>query len=79
VFNNGLIEHIPIISEGVVDTIGAGDALFSISSLFAYQNALPEVIGFIGNIAGNIACSYPGNKYHVTKDKITEYIETIYE
>lgn len=79
VFNNGIIKSIPIISEGVVDTIGAGDALFAISSLFAYQNAAPEIIGFMGNIAGNIACNYPGNKYHVTKEKVMDYIKNIYE
>lgn len=79
VYNNGKVESIPIISENVVDTIGAGDALFAISSLFAYKNASPDVIGLIGNIAGNIACSYPGNKSHITKNKMLQYINKIYE
>jgi bifunctional ADP-heptose synthase (sugar kinase/adenylyltransferase) len=81
VFNNRKIEDIPFLktSEKIVDSIGAGDALFSISSLIAYQNAPPEVIGFIGNLAGNIACSYPGNKYHVTKDKLLNNIKNIYD
>jgi bifunctional ADP-heptose synthase (sugar kinase/adenylyltransferase) len=81
VFNNRKIEDVPFLKtqEKVVDPIGAGDALFSISSLVAYQNAPPEVIGFIGNLAGNIACSYPGNKYHVTKSKLLDNIDIIYD
>jgi len=81
VFNNGEIKNIPFLKtpEKVIDSIGAGDALFSISSLIAYQNAPPEVIGFIGNLAGNIACSYPGNKYHVTKNRLLNNIKGIYD
>ena len=81
VFNNRNIESIPFLktSEKVIDSIGAGDALFAISSLIAYQNASPEVIGFVGNLAGNIACSYPGNKFHVSKNHLLDNIRVIYD
>jgi bifunctional ADP-heptose synthase (sugar kinase/adenylyltransferase) len=81
VFNNRNIKSIPFLEtkEKFVDSIGAGDALFSISSLIAYQKAPPEVIGFIGNLAGNIACSYPGNRYYVKKKNLLRNIDYIYD
>jgi len=81
VFKDNGIKHIPVlpISKNIIDETGAGDAFFAISSPIAFFDAPSEIIGFMGNLAGNITCSYFGNKYYVTKDKLLKSIESIYE
>lgn len=59
------------------DTIGAGDAVFSITSLFSYCN-YDELIPFIANCVGGIAVSYLGNRENITKEKLLKFIEEVY-
>ena len=59
------------------DTVGAGDAVFSITSLFAYRN-YDSVIPFIANCVGGIAVSYMGNKESITKESLLEFIQQAY-
>ncbi|MBN2459212.1 hypothetical protein JXB28_02915 [Candidatus Woesearchaeota archaeon] len=64
---------VPVLTSSVKDTVGAGDALFALTSLFAYSQAHPEMIPFIGNCAGGIAANIMGNKESVTRDKLLEF------
>jgi bifunctional ADP-heptose synthase (sugar kinase/adenylyltransferase) len=77
VLNDKIIKF-PAFSKKIVDTIGAGDAFLSITSPLAYINSPPEIIAFLGNIAGAIACSYPCNKENLTKSKVKEFTKDIY-
>jgi sugar/nucleoside kinase (ribokinase family) len=70
VYKDKKIIHTPAYARDIVDTVGAGDAYFALTSPLAYLNAPADVIGNVGNIAGAIACSYPGNKEHVTKERL---------
>lgn len=63
----------PVFISSVKDTVGAGDALFAITSLFAYSKAEPELIPFIGNCAGGIAANIMGNKESITKEKLLSF------
>lgn len=65
---------IPILTSGIVDTVGAGDAFLSLSSLVASLGAGPEVIGVVGNLAGGMATKYLGNKK--TTDRV-EYLKAL--
>ena len=78
VFKDNKLVTVPAFAKDIVDTVGAGDAYLAITSPLAYLNAPIDVIGFIGNVAGAIACSYPGNKEHVTKQRIFDFIKEIY-
>jgi bifunctional ADP-heptose synthase (sugar kinase/adenylyltransferase) len=78
-FRNKEIIQVPAFAEKVVDTVGAGDAYFSLTSPLAYTQTPLEVIGFIGNVAGAIACTYPGNKEHVTRQGLEQFIKEIYD
>lgn len=80
IYKNDKIIRIPafIDKRDVIDTVGAGDIFLSITSLLAYSDAPPEIIGFIGNCAGGFACLYPGNKKYLTKDGLYRYIREIY-
>ncbi len=69
----------PILSTIVKDTVGAGDAVFSITSLLAYTNTEPELIPFIGNCAGALAANIMGNKESITKESLLNFIKDLYK
>ena len=53
---------VPAFSDTIVDTVGAGDAVLSITSLLAKKDVDPRLIPFIGNAAGALAVKVMGNK-----------------
>ena len=69
----------PIVINSVKDTIGAGDSLFAISSLFVYQNADDELVPFIANCAGGIMANIMGNKESVNKNMLLSFIKKLYD
>ena len=76
--NNGNLFKAPVLITSVKDTVGAGDALFAITSLWIYLKADNEIIPFIANCVGGIAANIMGNKEGITKDKLLNFIkETI--
>jgi len=76
-FNNGEQTFFPAFVTRPQDTVGAGDAVFSIASLFVYSKH-DNLIPFIANCVGGIAVGYMGNKEYVTGDKLLEFIEQVY-
>ena len=74
-FNNGALYKAPILVDTVVDTVGAGDAVFALTSLMIKAEADDELIPFIGNCAGGIKANIMGNKESVTKEKLIEFIK----
>lgn len=76
-FNNGLQTFAPAFITRPQDTVGAGDAVFSITSLFAYCDN-DEIIPFIANCVGGIAVSYMGNREYITKEGLLNFIEEVY-
>jgi len=75
IYKNDEIINSPSMTSNVTDSVGAGDAYLAITSLLAYKDLPAEEIGFIGNCAGAIACSYQGNKEYITKEKLLDFIE----
>ena len=59
-----------------VDTLGAGDAFFVISSIISRVSNDPEKIGFLGNIAGAFAVHYLGHKKYLNKEILLNYVKT---
>jgi bifunctional ADP-heptose synthase (sugar kinase/adenylyltransferase) len=55
---------------GVVDRTGAGDALFSILSLFYLVVDDLTVLGYLGNLAGSISLNWLANEKTITVDDI---------
>ncbi len=52
----------PPFSIKVVDRIGAGDSVLAITAPCVARKMPMEVVGFIGNVTGAIACTIIGNK-----------------
>ena len=67
----------PSFTNNVVDTIGAGDAFFAVTSLLAKALCSLEVVGFIGNATGALACQILGNKSYIRKDILLKYLKTL--
>jgi len=69
----------PTLTSSVKDTVGAGDALFSIAALCVFTKADPELVPFIANAAGGIASNIMGNKESVTHERLSAFIADLYK
>jgi len=67
----------PVLNNEIVDTIGAGDAFFSITSLLAKDNVPVEEIAFVGNAIGAMAVKIMGNKSFIQKIPLLKYLKTL--
>ena len=74
---DGGFVHVPIFSRELIDTTGAGDAFLSIASAGAAAGWSPELIGFVGNVAGAISVQIVGNKESVEPIAFLKYISTL--
>jgi len=60
----------PAITRQVVDTMGAGDAFFSITAPFAKAGASMEELVHIGNLAGSVKCGIVGHRRPVDQEAL---------
>lgn len=77
--SDGTRVSVPILSRQVVDTVGAGDAYLSITAPCVRMGLPPELVGFLGNVAGGVAVRIVGNKESVGPDTIIPFIRTLLE
>lgn len=71
------IHTCPALTLRVKDTIGAGDAFYSVSGIFMAAGASPEVGLLMGNIGGALAANIVGNKEAVEKVNVLKYASTL--
>ncbi|MGJ3259906.1 MAG: PfkB family carbohydrate kinase [Rhodospirillales bacterium] len=71
------IMRIPAFTKTVVDTVGAGDAFFSIAAPLAAIGAPMEVVAFAGNAAGGIKVGIVGHRKNVEKVPLIKYVTTL--
>lgn len=71
------IHECPAFTLTVKDTIGAGDAFYSIAGLYAAAGAPTELGTFVGNIAGALGANIVGNKESVEKVNVLKYAATL--
>lgn len=67
----------PALTLDVIDTIGAGDAFFSLVSLCAAVGAPAEVANFMGNVGGALAANIVGNREAIQKVNVLKFINTL--
>jgi rfaE bifunctional protein nucleotidyltransferase chain/domain len=75
--SNGKSVHIPSLSSSPVDTLGAGDAFFSLAAPCLAAGANTEFAGFIGNAAGAIKIGIVGHRRYLNSFEIQRYISTL--
>lgn len=74
---DGKITACPAFTLKVKDTIGAGDAFYSIATLYAAVGADFNTSVFMGNIAGALAANIVGNKESVEKVNALKFAATL--
>ena len=76
VFDGKKVYFAPALSGRPVDTLGAGDAYFAISSLCSKADNNGEIIAFIGNIAGALKIGYLGHRKYINKTELLNYAKS---
>lgn len=69
--------EVPAFTSAVVDRVGAGDAVFSITALLAAQGAPGELTGLVGNAVGAIAVGVVGNDSVVELEPLLAELELV--
>ena len=69
--------HIPSFGNGVVDTVGAGDAFFVVAASFLAAGANIETAAFMGNVAGALKIGIVGHRRSITKLELQRFLNTI--
>ena len=75
--SDGIYEICPAFTLKVADTIGAGDAFYSIAGLFSASGADVKMSTMIGNIAGAIGTNIVGNKTAVGRADVLKFCSTL--
>jgi rfaE bifunctional protein nucleotidyltransferase chain/domain len=70
--DNG-VAHIPAFTKTVVDTVGAGDAFFSVAAPFVAAGGEMDVVGFLGNAAGAIKVGIVGHRASVERTPLLKF------
>jgi rfaE bifunctional protein kinase chain/domain/rfaE bifunctional protein nucleotidyltransferase chain/domain len=73
--NDGFFD-VPALASHVVDRVGAGDAVLSVTSLCVAQNAPVEIVGLIGNAVGAQAVNTVGNARRIEKVPLIRFIQS---
>jgi sugar/nucleoside kinase (ribokinase family) len=69
--------RIPIVTNRVVDSVGAGDAFLSLTAPLAYLEAPPELTLLLGNLAGGMAANIIGNSDFIRKEELSKWLRTL--
>jgi len=69
--------EVPAFTGRVVDRVGAGDAVLSITALCAVLHAPMNIIGFIGSCVGASAVGVVGNRNTIERVPLARYIECL--
>jgi len=69
--------EIPAFTGRVVDRVGAGDAVLSVTALCAACKTPMDILGFIGSCVGAMAVGVVGNRDSVESVPLARYIESI--
>jgi rfaE bifunctional protein kinase chain/domain/rfaE bifunctional protein nucleotidyltransferase chain/domain len=72
---NGKFYKTPAFATSIKDSVGAGDAVLSVTALAAYLNTSPDIASFIGNCMGSLAVEIIGNEHPVYKKDLTRFIQ----
>ena len=67
----------PSLAAKVVDRIGAGDSVLAVTSLAVAAGLPPDLIGFLGNLAGAQAVNIVGNSASISKVAMLKSMESL--
>ena len=73
-YDKGVFFRSPAMSKNIVDTMGAGDAFFSVTAPMAKMGKMDDLL-LIGNAAGALKCQVVGHREPVTKAALINYLK----
>jgi len=68
---------VPAFADRIIDRVGSGDAVLSLTSLCVAQRAPLEVVGFIGNAVGAQAVATIGNRKAIEPVQLFKFITSL--
>ena len=71
--------QVPALAGHFTDRVGAGDAVFAITSLCLAQNAPAEVMGLIGNAVGAMAVGIIGNRGPIERTPLLRFLISLFK
>ncbi len=75
---NGKSIICPAITLNVTDTIGAGDAFYSLCSILSAIDTPQDINLFLSNVLAGLATRLSGNEKEIEKVDLLKYISTLY-
>lgn len=76
-FKNRIFRNIPVFNYSVIDTMGSGDAFFSISAIASALTDDDEITTFLGNVAGSMKVSILGHSANIDYINYAKYTESL--
>ena len=64
----------PSLTKDIKDVVGAGDAVFAVTSLLSHSGVDGELLTFIANCIGAVAVNVMGNKKSIVKEDLIKFI-----
>jgi sugar/nucleoside kinase (ribokinase family) len=68
---------VPVLSNEVVDRMGAGDAYLAVTSPCVAAGMPPDVVGLVGAIVGTLAVRIVGNRSSVEPATVHRLVRTL--
>jgi rfaE bifunctional protein nucleotidyltransferase chain/domain len=76
-YQDGEYHQVPAFTKNVIDTIGSGDAVLSLTSLLTYKGVDPRLVPFLGNCMGALSAKIIGNRRPVNPTELRKTISYI--
>jgi cytidyltransferase-like protein len=71
--------RVPALAGHFTDRVGAGDAVFAVTSLCVPQHAPAEMMGLIGNAVGAMAVGMVGNRAAVERTPLVRFLISLFK
>ena len=71
--------YYPAFAKQIIDKVGAGDAMLSVTSLCLKMKIDPELTLFLGSIAAANSVETIGNKSNISFEKIDRALEYMFK
>jgi sugar/nucleoside kinase (ribokinase family) len=71
------VRRIPAFTKTVVDTVGAGDAFFTVTAPLVANGGRILDVGFVGNAAGAMKVGIVGHRKSVEKVPLMKFVTTL--
>lgn len=69
--------RVPAFADHFVDRVGAGDAVFAVTSLCRAAGAHGDEVAFIGNSVGAMAVTIVGNRRSIDQGELRNFLKTL--